>query len=82
MVYLEAEYRFRFLKSGILGGTVFANGESVSEWGSNRFETILPGVGAGVRIKLNKISGANLAIDYGWGIGGSSGLFFNINEGF
>ncbi len=82
MVYLEAEYRFRFLKSGILGGTVFANGESVSEWGSNKFETILPGVGAGVRIKLNKISGANLAIDYGWGIGGSSGLFFNINEVF
>ncbi|MEI6487941.1 MAG: hypothetical protein WCP52_03210 [Bacteroidota bacterium] len=82
MVYAEAEYRFRFLKSGILGGSIFANGESVSEWGSNRFETILPGVGAGVRIKLNKISGANLAIDYGWGMGGSSGLFFNINEVF
>ena len=82
MVYLEAEYRFRFLKSGILGGTVFANGESVSEWGSNKFETVLPGAGVGLRIKLNKISGANLAIDYGWGVGGSSGLFFNINEVF
>ena len=82
MLYLEAEYRVRFLKSGLLGGTVFVNGESVSEWGSNRFETILPGAGIGLRIKLNKISGANLAIDYGWGTGGSNGLFFNINEVF
>jgi len=82
MVYLEAEYRFRIVKSGLFGGNVFVNGESVSEWGSNRFETILPGAGLGVRLKLNKISGANLAIDYGWGAGGSSGLFFNINEVF
>jgi len=82
MLYLESEYRFRLTKNGLFGGVVFVNAQSVSELGSNRFETILPGTGLGLRIKLNKISGANLSIDYGFGTHGSQGLFFNISEVF
>ena len=81
-LYLESEYRFRLTKNGLFGGVLFVNAESASELGSNRFETILPGTGLGLRIKLNKISGANLSIDYGFGTSGSQGLFFNISEVF
>jgi len=82
MIYLESEYRFGITKNGLLGGVVFANAESVSEFHTNRFETVLPGTGLGIRLKLNKISGANLAIDYGFGTQGSHGLFFNVSEVF
>ncbi len=82
MLYFETEYRFRLTKNGLFGGVLFGNAESVSELGSKRFETILPGAGLGVRIKLNKVSGANLAVDYGFGAQGSQGLFFNISEVF
>ena len=82
MAYLESEYRFGITKNGLFGGVVFANAESVSEFQSYKFATIFPGAGAGIRIKLNKMSGANLAIDYGFGTNNSRGLFFNICEVF
>lgn len=82
MIYVESEFRFGLTRNGLLGGVLFANAESVSELNSKRFETILPGYGFGVRIKLNKNSGANLAIDYGFGTQGSKGLFFNVSEVF
>ena len=82
MVYLEAEYRVRFTKNGLWGGVIFANAESLSEFGSNKFEHVAPAVGAGLRIKLNKSSNTNVSIDYGFGKGGSSGLFINIGEVF
>jgi hypothetical protein len=82
MLYLETEYRFGITKNGLLGGVVFVNAQSVSEWGSGKFETVLPGTGVGLRMKINKFSGANLAIDYGFGTQGSRGLFFNICEIF
>jgi hypothetical protein len=39
-------------------------------------------VGVGLRIKVNKQSGANIAVDYGFGADGSHGLFVNIGEVF
>ena len=36
----------------------------------------------GIRIKLNKYSRTNIAIDYGFGLGGSQGLFVNLGEVF
>lgn len=81
-IYLESEYRFSFLSSGILGGVVFANAESMSEWPSNELRIIAPAGGFGLRIKLNKHSDTNLCIDYGFGMHGSSGFFFNIGEVF
>jgi hypothetical protein len=82
LIYAEAEFRFVFTENGLLGGVFFANAQTVSEWPSNRFETILPGVGTGLRIKINKHSNTNFAIDYGWGVGGSNGIFVNLGEVF
>jgi len=82
MLYLEGEYRFGITHNGLLGGVVFANGESFTEYPSNRFERIAPAAGTGLRIKLNKYSNTNLCIDYGVGVGGSHGFFVNLGELF
>ena len=82
MAYVEGEYRFGITNNGLLGGVVFANAESVTEQTSGKFETVAPGWGAGVRIKLDKFSRTNIALDYGFGLNGSGGLFVNIGEVF
>jgi len=82
MVYLESEYRFKITANGLLGGVVFLNGESFSAAPGTRLQTIQPGFGPGLRIKLNKASKTNLDIDYGFGRQGSSGLFLTVGEVF
>lgn len=82
MAYLEAEYRFGLTHNGLLGGVVFANAQSFTEQATNNFETLAPGWGAGIRIKFNKFSRTNVALDYGFGLNGSGGLFVNIGEVF
>lgn len=79
--YLESEYRFAITQNGLLGGVVFGNVEKVyKKW--TDLHTIIPGGGLGLRIKINKYSNTNLAIDYGFGVGGSHGFFFNLGEVF
>jgi len=80
-LYLEAEYRFGILKNGLLGGVVFSNAESFSEFQSNRFEKIAPAAGTGIRVKINKHSDTNVCIDYAYGVG-SHGIFVNLGEDF
>ena len=80
MLYFESEFRFSILRSGLLGGVVFANVESLSEYPSNSFAAFQPGVGFGLRLKLNKKIKTGSAIDYGFGTGGSRGFAFNLNE--
>jgi len=80
--YLESEYRFELTKNGFLGGVVFSNLETISRYVNRPLGTLYPGAGAGVRIKLNKYSNTNLAIDYGFGANGSGGFFFNLGEVF
>lgn len=82
MLYAEAEYRFPLLKNGLLGGVAFMNASSFSKDFSGQLNVIAPGMGAGLRIKLNKHSGANLCIDYGFGMDGSKGVFINLGEVF
>lgn len=82
MLYLESEYRFGITRNGILGGVVFANAESFSQTKSGRFDVIAPGYGLGVRLKLNKFSRTNLALDYGFGTEGSQGFAVNLGEVF
>ncbi len=82
LLYLEAEYRFRITQNGLFGGVVFANAQSVTDWPSNKFQTIYPAVGAGLRVKVNKKSNTNVAIDYGIGLDGSRGIFVNLGEAF
>lgn len=82
LVYVEAEYRFRLTKNGLLGGVLFSNASMLSEWPGNKFEKVNPGNGVGLRIKMNKKSSSNLCIDYAIGTGGSRGFSLNLNEVF
>jgi len=57
MMYLEAEYRMNLSKNGLLGAVVFSNLQAFSqEWPNNSINTLIPAVGAGLRIKMNKLS--------------------------
>lgn len=82
MFYLEAEYRIRLTKNGLLGATIFANAQHYQEEYFRKTTAIKPGGGMGLRIKFNKYSRANLCIDYGIGQDGSRGFFVNIGEVF
>lgn len=82
LLYLEAEYRFQMTRNGFLGGVVFTNAQSVTDWPDNRFRTVYPAVGTGLRFKLNKHSKTNLCVDYAFGIKGSRWIFFNLGEVF
>ena len=82
MLDLEGEFRYGILNNGLIGGVIFANAESFSDMGTNRFEVIAPGAGLGIRIKFNKFSKTNICFDYAWGMGGSNGLFLNLGEVF
>ena len=82
LLYVEAEYRFKITHNGLFGGVLFTNAQSVSDYPINKFKTVYPAAGFGLRFKLNKYSGTNLSIDYGFGADGSKGLFINIGEVF
>lgn len=82
LMYLEAEYRFKITQNGLLGGVIFTNVQTVTDWPSNKFQVYYPAVGTGIRIKINKYSGTNLAIDYAIGVNGSQGIFINLGEVF
>jgi hypothetical protein len=82
LLYLESEYRFGISKNGFFNGAVFVNGHSVSEWDTNKFKLFIPGIGAGIRLKMNKESDLNLLVSYGIAADGSRGFFFNLGEAF
>ena len=76
MRYLEAEYRFQISKNGLLGGVVFSNVQnfpnelytSYSEFrGRTAVNVTEIGSGLGVRLKFNKYSKTNIALDAGFG---------------
>ncbi len=82
MIDQEVEYRFVVSRNGLFGGVVFANAETFSQLMTGRYEVISPGAGLGIRIKLNKFSRTNIALDYAWGTQGSKGFFVNLGEVF
>ena len=82
LVYAEAEYRYRISRNGLFGGVIFANAESFSGTPGTKLQSIQPGFGPGLRIKINKVSRTNICIDYGFGREGSRGLFVNVGELF
>ena len=71
-----------FSRKGLFGGVLFTNAQSVTGWPSNRFTTINPAFGTGLRVKFNKHSGADIALDYAIGTDGSKGIFVNLGEVF
>lgn len=82
MQYFETEYRFGITRNGLIGGVAFVNLQHFSSDVSPDYNKLFPGYGLGLRIKLNKHSGANLCIDYGFGQNGSRGFFVNLGEIF
>lgn len=81
-LYTEAEYRYGITHNGLLGGVVFVNAQSASEPRRQRFDAVAPAAGVGLRLNINKHTRTNLAVDYGVGLQGSRGLFFNFGEVF
>jgi outer membrane protein assembly factor BamA len=67
MLYTEAEYRFDLSANGFWGAVFFTNFQSYTEPTTNRFEYILPAAGTGLRIKFNKKSNVNMALDFAVG---------------
>jgi hypothetical protein len=49
---------------------------------SRTFTVLHPGVGFGIRFKMNKYSDTNVAIDFAVDLRGSNGLFVNLGEVF
>ncbi len=82
MIYAETEYRFGITKNRLLGGVFFINAQTLQGPILGGFDRIMTAAGGGLRIKLNKFSRANFAIDYAFGADGSNGLFFNVGEVF
>lgn len=83
MIDLEAEYRIHFMKNDLIGAAVFGHLESYSTLRDRfNFDAVVPGGGLGLRVKVNKFSNTNLCIDYGFGLNGWHGFFFNLGEVF
>ncbi|HEU4555119.1 MAG TPA: hypothetical protein VFS25_19875 [Chitinophaga sp.] len=66
LIDLEAEYRRDILPNGFLGFTVFANMNTVTDAEHYRFTGFHPAGGVGLRIKFNKKSNTNIALDWGF----------------
>jgi hypothetical protein len=81
LFYIESEYRRDITDNGLFGFVVFANATSVTEPENNMFKKIHPAVGAGMRIKFNKGSNTNIAVDYGISKG-YSGFSIGLGEAF
>ncbi len=82
MIYLEGEDRITLSRNGLFGMVLFVNAESFTKNLASRYNNVAPGFGTGIRIKLNKHSGANICVDYGIGLQGSQGFSVNLGEVF
>ena len=84
LIYAEAEYRFPITQcSKILGGVLFVNAVTTSNTQSNveLFEYIMPAVGFGVRVMVNKYFRTNINLDFAIGKQ-SKGFYFSGQETF
>ena len=81
LIYFETEYRVDITANGLLGAVFFANINSVAEPTDNQFKYWNPAAGTGLRIKFNKGSGTNIAIDYGFSEH-YSGVTLGLGEAF
>jgi outer membrane protein assembly factor BamA len=81
LLYAEAEYRRDLTSNGLLGFVLFANVNSVTEPNTDDFTYVHPAAGAGLRIKFNKRSGTNIAIDCGRSKH-YTGIYINLGETF
>jgi hypothetical protein len=81
LLYFETEYRFGITANGLLGGVVFANVTSASEYNTQKFNYWHPAAGTGIRLKFNKYSNTNVTFDFGFSKEFAS-VYVNIGEAF
>ena len=81
LLYFESEYRFDISANGLLGGVLFSNVTSASEYGTQNFQSWHPAIGTGLRVKFNKYSRTNILMDIAFSKG-YTGLYLNIGEAF
>ena len=83
MIYTEVEYRFPITRKQTLGGVVFLNAVTVSNYGAGEklFDYIRPAMGVGLRVLVNKHTRLNINLDFGIGFK-SSGFYFAAGETF
>ena len=80
-IYGEAEYRLDLMDSGLVGVVAFVNASKLSDI-DGTYGGWAAGVGTGVRVKMSKHSGTNIAMDVAWGRYGQVGVWFGLNEAF
>jgi len=81
-IYLETEYRFSLTRDGLLGAVTFLNGTASTSPETRTFGALDYGGGVGIRIKFDKNSRTNLALDRAWGRLNSGGWFMGLSEVF
>lgn len=82
--FSEIEYRFPISPcGGTLGGVLFANATSANnpEQSLKLFQSIKPSIGFGLRVKADKYTRTNFAIDFGFGHQ-SFGFYLAASETF
>jgi hypothetical protein len=82
LIYGEVEYRIQLSRNGLWGAVAFVNLTSVNDPSTGTLQSPDPGVGGGLRIKLNKHSNTNITIDFAFGAQGVHGLFLGSGEAF
>jgi outer membrane protein assembly factor BamA len=85
LVYTELEWRFPLQKNKErFGSVLFANTSTASSRGEdiNLFSHFQLGYGLGLRYMVLPKRRINIALDYGFGVRGASGIFLNVNEMF
>jgi hypothetical protein len=81
LFYYETEFRRDITRNGLFGFVLFANVNSVTQPISNKFVYWHPAGGGGFRIKFNKKTDTNIAIDYGFSKNYSA-FSLNLGEAF
>jgi len=83
LIFSQLEYRVGITNNDLLGAVVFANGTTVSAPNGSvkLFDHIEPAGGIGLRLKFNKFSRTNIAVDFAIGKN-STGLYIDIAETF
>lgn len=84
LFYGEFEYRFPITSNGLFGGVAFVNVTSASNEQVNEslFEYMKPAYGLGLRLKFDKFSRTNIAVDFGKASDGSTSFVLNLGEVF
>jgi hypothetical protein len=81
-IYVEFEYRMRFTRDDLWGGVTFLNLTGTTKTSGGSLGSLDPGGGAGIRLKFNKKTDTNLAVDAAIGQDKTVRFFFGLQEVF